>query len=129
MAKDDYNRIVCTILVYLYARIRGKIDISPEEYLQPLTKAFPIEEEYFQFIIKSMADENLIQGVRFIKAWGGDIINIKGMSRIAITPEGIRYLCENKTMRQTMEWLRDNAASLPGMVSTVIGILQQCQAS
>lgn len=124
MAKDDYNKIVCIILTYLYARLKGKTEERPEVYLQPFTKDFPVEEDYFNFIIESMIEKKYISGVAVVKAWGGDIIKIMGISRIKITADGIQYLSENKTMRQTLEWLRDNAITLPGMVSTVIGILQ-----
>ena len=43
MAKDDYMRIVCLILTYLYARLRGRIEETPEVYLQPMTKDFPVD--------------------------------------------------------------------------------------
>lgn len=124
MAKDDYDRLVCIILTYLYAMLKGKTEERPEIYLQPLTKEFPVTEEYFNFIIESLVNEGYITGVRIVKAWGGDIINISGMSGIRITPDGIHYLCNNSKMKKVLEWLRDNAISLPGMVTTVISILQ-----
>ena len=54
MARDDYSRSVCIILAYLYAKLRGKTEMLPEVYLQPMTKDFPIEEEYFYFILEEM---------------------------------------------------------------------------
>ena len=123
MAKDDYKRIVCIILTFLYARLRKKTEERPEVDLQPMTKDFPIDEEYFYFILNSLEQKGFITGIKFIKAWGGDIINITGISDIQITPDGIEYLCESKSMRRVLEWLRDNAVSLPGMVTTIIGIL------
>ena len=47
MAKDDYHVIMCKILIYLYKRLKRKSKVLPEEYLIPLTKYFPIHEEYF----------------------------------------------------------------------------------
>ena len=44
MAKDDYTRIVCIILTYLYSWLRGKTEEQSEIYLQPMTKDFPVEE-------------------------------------------------------------------------------------
>lgn len=123
MAKDDYNRLVCIILTYLYARLRGKTEERPESFLQPMTAHLPISEDYFYFILESMSEEGLIKGISFIKAWGGDIINISGISSIQITRSGIQYLTENSTMRSVLEFLRDNAVSLPGLVSTVVSIL------
>ena len=123
MAKDDYKRIVCIILTYLYARLKGKTKERPENYLQPMTKDFPVEEEYFIFVLNEMAQKGFIRGVKFIRAWGGDIINVIGIENISITGDGIEYLCENQSMRKVLEWLRDNAVALPGMVSTAIAIL------
>lgn len=33
MAKDDYDVIVCNILVYLYKRLKSKTDITEEIFL------------------------------------------------------------------------------------------------
>ena len=123
MAKDDYTRIVCLILTYLYARIRGRVDTPPEVYLQPMTKDFPVEGEYFYFILEEMQKKGWITGLQFMRTWGGDLFRINGYSRIQITGDGIQYLCDNSAMRKTLEWLRDNAPALPGMVTTVIRIL------
>lgn len=123
MARDDYSRIVCIILTYLYARLRKRTEEAPEVYLQPMTKDFPIEEEYFNFILEEMQKNGWIKGLQFTRAWGGDLVRINGYSRIQITGDGIQYLCDNSTMRKTLEWLRDHAPAFPGMVTTVIGIL------
>lgn len=123
MAKDDYSRIVCLILTYLYARLRGKTEERPEVYLQPMTKDFPVEEGYFNFILEEMQKKGWIAGLQFIKAWGGDIVRVNGLSRIQITGDGIQYLCDNSTMRKALEWFCDNVPALPGLVTTVMGIL------
>lgn len=123
MAKDDYTRIVCLILTYLYARLRGRIEIKPEVYLQPMTKDFPIEEEYFNFILEEMQKKGWISGLQFVRVWGGDLIHVRGLSRVRITGDGIQYLCDNATMRKALEWLCDNVPALPGIVTTVMGIL------
>lgn len=124
MARDDYDRIVCIILTYLYARLKGKVEIKPESYLQPMTKEFPVTEDYFNFILESLVKEGYVDGIKFVKAWGGDIINITGIDNIHITPAGIHYLCDNSKMRNVLEWLRDNAIALPGLVTTVLSIIQ-----
>lgn len=125
MAKDDYSRIVCIILTYLYARLRGRTEETPEQYLQPMTKDFPVEEEYFYFILEEMQRKGWISGLSFARAWGGDLVSVNGIPRIRITGDGIQYLCENSTIRKNLEWLRDNTPALPGMVTTIIGILNQ----
>ena len=38
MAKDDYYILAGKILVYLYARLKGKNDQKPKEYLHALLK-------------------------------------------------------------------------------------------
>lgn len=88
-----------------------------------MTKDFPIEEEYFNFILEEMQKKGWITGLQFVRAWGGELIRIHGYSRIQITGDGIQYLCDNSTMRKALEWIRDNVPVLPGMVTTVIGIL------
>lgn len=123
MAKDDYRRIVCLILTYLYARLKGKTDERPEVYIQPMTKDFPISEDYLNFVLNEMLEKGLIKGVSIRNTWGGEMINTSGVSRIQITGDGIEYLCDNKSMRTAMEWLRDNFVSLPGIVSTIIDLL------
>ena len=125
MAKDDYTRIVCIILTYLYARLRGRTEETPEVYLQPMTKDFPIEEDYFYFILEEMQKKGWISGLQFLRNWGGDLRRVAGISHIQITGDGIQYLCDNSTVRKKLEWLRDNTPALPGMVTTIIGILEQ----
>ena len=125
MAKDDYSRIVCLILTYLYARLRGKTEERPEVYLQPMTKDFPIEENFFYFILEEMQKKEWIQGLSFVRAWSGKLVSVKGLSHVQITGDGIQYLCDNSSMRKTLEWLRDNVPALPGMVTTIIGILSK----
>ena len=38
MAKDDYYILVGKVLAYLYARLKGKNDQKPKEYLHALPK-------------------------------------------------------------------------------------------
>ena len=123
MAKDDFNRIAGLILVYLYARIRGKTEVNPDTYLQAMTKDFPISEEYFFFILEEMTRKDLISGLKLKKAWGGDIMSVYGMSDIRITSDGIEYLYNNKPVRKALKWIRDNASPIPGVVTTICDIL------
>lgn len=124
MAKDDYDKIVCQILLYLYSWIRGKTDTEPEIYLQPMTKDLPISEEYFQLILENMLEKGLIRGISITRAWGGDIIGINGIGKIRITDDGIHYLKENSQMQNVLRWMRDNAVKLPGMITTALELIQ-----
>lgn len=123
MARDDYDKIVSLILAYLYAKLKGKTDERPEVYLQPMTKDFPISEEYFYFVLDEMVKKNMITGIKFTRVWGGEIINISGTGSAQITSEGIHALKEDKPIRKALEWFRDNAIALPGLVATICEIL------
>ena len=74
-------------------------------------------------VVEEMQKKGWIDGLHFIRAWGGNLVNVTGLSQVQITGDGIQYLCDNSTMRKTLEWLRDHAPALPGMVTTIIGIL------
>jgi hypothetical protein len=50
MAKDDYFVLAYRVLAYLYDCLKGKKKLNPD-YLKPLTKDFPIEEEYFNYVM------------------------------------------------------------------------------
>lgn len=108
MAKDEYYVLVCKILVYLYKRLKGKTKIKPEEYLLPLTKDFPIHEEYFLYVLEKMQEQGYIEKVVFIKVWGEDII-MADSSRIRITPRGIDYLRNDSVMNKLIHTIPEAA--------------------
>ena len=109
MAKDDYDVIVCHILVYLYKLLKKKTRIPPEQFLQPFTEEIPIDEEYFYYVLEHMAGDNLIENAKFTYAWGSGVVNID-ISSVRITPEGIHYLKDNSTMQKI-------ARTIPGAAS------------
>ena len=45
MSNNDYDVIVCKVLVYLYKKYK-RIDV-PKDYLTPMTKDFPVCQEMF----------------------------------------------------------------------------------
>ena len=94
MSKDDYHIIVYKILIYLYDCIKGKKTFS-FEYLQYGTKTFPIEEEYWNYIIENMYEEGYITGVVLIPIMGQSAKGVRITSDIRITPKGIEYLQDN----------------------------------
>lgn len=98
MAKDDYYVLVARILVYLYARVKGKDKRKPEEFLIPMSDDFPVTKEYFEFVITEMERHGYIQ-IQIIKAWGGKIVEMD-IPGIQITQEGIDYLIENSKVRK-----------------------------
>lgn len=101
MAKDDYYVIVAKILVYLYARIKGKNKISSTEYLHPLSEDFPIYEEYFNYVLDEMLAHGYIR-MNVIRAWGAGVV-MRDIDGIQITQEGIDFLRENSTIRKIVD--------------------------
>lgn len=113
MAKDDYDVIVCNILVYLYKRLKSKTDITEEIFLQPGTKDLPISQEYLYYVLEHMIKDNLIEGCVLNRAWCGEIINVS-VSDIRITPNGIHYLRDNSVMRKIAQGMQ-SAASIASL--------------
>ena len=101
MAKDDYHVIAAKILVYLYKKYKQK-EVDPN-YILPLTKDFPIQEQQLIETISMLIDMELIKG-KCVKAWGGDIVMINYES-LKITPIGIEYLQENSKIKKVCETL------------------------
>ena len=108
MAKDDYYTIVCKILVFLYKKLKGKEKRSTIEYIAPLTKDFPIEESYMEYVIEQMVDQGFVDKVNIIRGWGGDIVRMD-YEAMRITPAGIDHLRDNDKMRRVAETLIEAA--------------------
>ena len=99
MADNDYPKIVCKILVYLYRRLKKTPGTPDFSYLQPNTDEFPIDVEYFNYILSHMKEDGLIENIVVMKTWGNDVI-IRYGEKLQITPQGIEYLSENSTMKK-----------------------------
>lgn len=114
MAKDDYFVFVYKILVYLYECLKGKCELD-YEYLKPLTKDFPIEEDYFNYIVESMYKRGYIEGVVTVPIIGAVQNKIKYTTALRITPEGIEYLQANSMMNRAGDFLRTLKEIIPGL--------------
>lgn len=110
MANDDYYTLVAQILVFLYKKLKKKTAESTEVFIAPMTKNFPVDEEYLLFVIDEMKKHGMIQGVTIIHTWGGEPIQVTGLENMRITPEGIDYLRENATMKKVIEHIPGAAA-------------------
>ena len=108
MAEDDYFVITGKILGYLYLRLKGKTK-KGIEYLQPMSKDFPIMPDYFEYVIANLQNAGYIDGVTIIRAWGGDIIMMDIPEDVHITPKGIEYLKDNGTLHKILEKLPEYA--------------------
>ena len=114
MAQDDYFVLVYKVLWYLYDCLKeGK---EPDrDYLQPGTRDFPIGEEYWQYLIRNLAAEGMIEGVVTVPILGARYPKIKIMWGPQITPKGIEYLQENSMMHKAAEFLRKVKEITPGL--------------
>ena len=115
MAKDDYFVIVSKILVYLYRKLRHEqgLDVN---YIKPMSKDFPISEDYLNEVIQMLVDDGYISG-NIQKAWGGVIIYVD-YQNLKITNKGMEYLRDNSTIRKICEKLKD-AESILSLFSLV----------
>lgn len=114
MAKDDYFVFVYKILAYLYECLKGKKRLD-FEYLQPLTKDFPIEESYFNYIMENICQSGYIEGIIVVPILGQSCGNIKYTQALRITPKGIEYLLDNSMMSKAKEALRILKETIPGL--------------
>ena len=107
MGKDDYFVLAAKILVYLYSKLKGKEkrDIS---YLSPKTKDFPIEEEYFEYVLLQLEKQGYIENLYVQKYWGGQIVKVT--DELQITPAGIEYLQENSMMKKVFSTVAELAS-------------------
>ena len=116
MVRDDYDVLTCKVLTYLYKKLRGREREPQDVYLQPMTKFFPVEKEYFEYLIENLQREGLIEGVIMSKTWSGPTI-IVNLENIRITPSGIRYLRDNSLMKRIREKLPDAASIAADLMS------------
>ena len=82
------------------------LNLENDEYIVPLSKDFPIDEEYLMYVIEKMVEHGMVEKVNIMKAWGGDVIKID-YSKMRITVEGIDYLRDNSVMRKVAETLQE----------------------
>lgn len=114
MAKDDYFVFVYKILEYLYACLRNKKKFNLD-YLQPLSKDFPIEEDYFFYIIEKMYESNYIEGVVLVPILGKPHVSVKLTESLRITPMGIDFLQNNSNMQKAKDFLKEIKEMIPGL--------------
>lgn len=107
MSKNDYYVMAAKALVFLYKRLKKETE-KGLEYLSPCTKQFPVDKDYFDYLLENLTKDGYISGVRLTKIWGGGVI-VTVTEQINITPKGIDYLQENSKMRRILELLPEAA--------------------
>lgn len=108
MAADDYYTIVGKILVFLYKKLKGKDTREIRDYIVPMSKDFPITEEYFQYVIEKLQEQGYVEHV-YISKTMRYVIYQMDISDMRITPAGIGYMLENTTLRKVIEGLKEAA--------------------
>lgn len=108
MSKDDYDVLVAKVLVFLYAKLKEKNDTPIVEYIHPLSKDFPVSEDYLNYVLDEMIRNGYIT-MKTIKAWGGEVV-YRNFNTMKITSDGIHYLRDNSTMRKIADTIPMAAA-------------------
>lgn len=111
MAKDDYFVVMYQILKMLYEALKNGHQVTDEEFSNQL---LGLNEQYWNYIIRSMNDEGFITGVFQIRAAiGTDNAGVK-FHNVQITPQGIEYLFSNGMMERVKNTLKDIKGIVPG---------------
>jgi hypothetical protein len=107
MGNDDYDVIVCKVLIYFYRKLKGKISEDDlKYYLNPMTRQLPIQEDYLNAVLMDLIDQGFIADAKVTRAWGDDVIDIN-IDNARITMKGVDFLKENSTMHKIAKTLKE----------------------
>lgn len=102
MAKDDYHVIVCYILSYLYGCLK-RGEKPSRDYLSLSRYPGEIPDSYRDYIYIELAKSGFLTGI----IWGdvpvlgnGTETILKSFDKAQITPKGIEYLQNDKTIEK-----------------------------
>ncbi len=120
MPRDDYFELTYRLLKYLYDCL--KAEVRPDwDKMSPHTKAFPIGEEYFAYLIEHLLEDGFIEGLNKVSAIGAKRVTFaETRGGIRITPKGIEYLQENGTMKKIANMLGAAGEIALTVVETVL---------
>lgn len=119
MAKDDYDVIAYRILVYLYACFKHQI-IYDEDAFREAVRKNVANDQHFYGILFLMQEENLIRGLLFKKAWGGDRLLLSDLREAEITADGIHYLKDNSTMKKIGDMMKEAGDMIATLASMIL---------
>ena len=117
MAKDDYYVLVYKILKHLEDCLKSSTPPNWNE-LQPNTKKFPIDDEYWNYIWLNLYKDGYVTGVLEVEFLGADP-QIQITDSLKITPKGIQYLSENSMLAKAKGYIK-GAAELVTTVKSVL---------
>ena len=113
MAQDDYFVIAYKILMYLYYCVKNgeKLDIN---FVTTKTKVdyINIDYKYWCYIMENMLNAGYVEGIKIKPLWG-ELMEVKKIDKIQITPDSIAYLLYDKMMKKAKEYLEDNNVCIP----------------
>lgn len=118
MAKDDYDYIVFKILTYLYSCLKRQISFNKTVF-ESVVITKKVQDGYLTDILRMMEEENLIEGLSFVKAWGNEYIISNDIENIRITGAGIRYVLNNDKMKQIKKLILEGT---PGAIMELVKI-------
>lgn len=101
MAKDDYDVVVFRVLAYLYAVFKRKIVFEKLTFDPSVSKG--LSDEYFKNVFRLITEEELIEGLSFVRVWGSQYILANSLDEMSIISKGIHYLKENDRMEKAKE--------------------------
>ncbi len=119
MAKEDFDYIAFKILAYYYSAYKNKV-VFNQEVLKQLAMADNIDETYFLKILRSLANEDLIEGLTFVKAWGNEYILCSQLIEGEITPAGIRYLKEDNRMKKAFKFAETTGGLIMKLLPLIV---------
>ena len=114
MSKDDYFVLAYKLLAYLYDCLKSG-ERPDMEYLNYDTKAFPIHEAYWHYLLTNLYKDGYIEGIALVAIPCRENKGVKILSNLQITPKGIEYLQENSTMQKVKTALKDFKEIIPGI--------------
>ena len=112
MAKNDYFVMAYKLLKYLYDCLKHG-QAADLRLIQCESKYFPVDENYFNYLLVNLASDGYITGVTPVPMMNETYPGAKVTSEIMITPRGIEYLQENNKMKKVMETLQDVKDLIP----------------
>lgn len=122
MAKDDYSIIMYYLLSYLYGCLKKG---RPVQESTVLLNEYPVKlaESYTVYILDNMQREGLIRGAEIFKVpvlGAGEMRSVRDVTKLEITPEGIRYLTENSTMTKAKEIIKSTGGILSAAIQSFL---------
>lgn len=104
MAKNDYFVMAYKLLQYLYECLKSEKKPDTEK-IKFNTKHFPVGEDYFNYLIETLAEDGYIRNVAVFRADNSVIVHLD--EDIQITPKGIEYIRENSLMNKIAAGIKD----------------------